>query len=265
MIGSHAKYTVVLNELLKNSEVKKLIDEALSTYPMYTPKVANEKIPNIIPTREELNKKLLDYYKFREIGFETVGRFIDELRIAMNEIMPYYNQLMFSQDQDFNIIYNVDYKRTIDRELDGEHDDRMRGESTSNTDTSSSDESKTSSSMDTNSKTVKSDTPQDELSITAKNIDNVSYANEVTWNKDGSTSNGESSGSANGHTETENTQTGNSSGTRNETEKTIETTKGNYGQVSAQRLIMTYRETILNIEQMIIKDKRIQELFMLVW
>ena len=107
MINYHAKYTVVLNELLNDSEVRPLIDKALSSYPLYVSKSEEENIPNIIPTRAEINRKLLDYYKFREIGFETIGRFIEELRIAMEEIMPYYNQLMFTQDQDYNIIYNV--------------------------------------------------------------------------------------------------------------------------------------------------------------
>ena len=281
MINYHAKYTVVLNELLNDSEVRPLIDRALSTYPIYKSKSKEENIPDIIPTREEINSKLLDYYKFREIGFETIGRFIEELRIAMEEIMPYYNQLMFTQAQDYNIIYNVDYVRNTDTKRDGEHESSMQGTAngsikdtgSASAQTQSSDESETSTDMANNSKHVKSDTPQDELSITAKNIDSVNYANEVNWNKDGSESVSTSSGNATTSTESETeqnrttTDTSNmdSSGTNSETEQIVETIKGNYGQVSAQRLIMTYRETILNIEQMIINDRRIQELFMLVW
>ena len=261
MLNNHAKYTVVLNELLNDSEVKKLIDNALSTYPLYESKGDHKYIPNIIPTREEINKKLLDYYKFREIGFETVGRFIEELRIAMCEIMPYYNQLMFSQDQDYNMVYIVDYSHVTERDLKGSHSDNMK--SSSETDTSSTDSNTTHTSMDGNSKNVKSDTPQDELKISANDIDNVSYASEVTWGKDRSVSDGQSDGSSTGHTDS--SQTGESSGSRNEIESTTETIKGNYGQVSAQSLILKYREAILNIEQMIINDKRIQELFMLVW
>ena len=50
-----------------------------------------------------------------------------------------------------------------------------------------------------------------------------------------------------------------------EKEGIVETTKGNFGVTSAQDLIMKYRETLLNIEQLIIHDKRIAELFMLIY
>lgn len=281
MINSHAKYTVVLKELLNDSEVKTKIDHALSTYPLYQSTSKEEHIPNIIPTREEINRKLLNYYKYREIGFETVGRFIDELQIAMEEIMPYYNQLMFTQDQDFNIIYNVDYVKTIEGERAGTHSNTMTGQNegtvtstgTSNIETTSEDTNNTTSTVEGNSKSVNSQTPQDDLGITASNIDSVSYADNVTWNKDQNTSTGESNGSSTGTTDSSDTQettssstnTGNSSGQNNETESMVETTKGNYGQVSYQRLIKSYRDIILNIEQMIINDKRIRELFMMVY
>ena len=250
----YAKYTEVLYNLLNNKQTKDLIDEKMSTYPLYVSTSKQEYgIPNIIPTREELNKKILNYYKYREIGFETVGRFLDELEISLNEIMPYYNQLFFSADQDYNIIYNVDYKRTIDRDLSG----NTSSTSTGNTTSSSSDSTTTSS--DTYDKNVESDTPQSQLGITNKQINNVDYANKVTWNhtsQDG-TSEGTSSTTA------DSTATG--SGTNKEIETTLETTKGNFGVVSAQDLIEKYRKLIINIEQMIINDPRISELFMLIY
>lgn len=237
-----ARYTEVLYNLLKNSRTKNLIDEKMSTYPLYVSTSKHEyNIPDIIPTREELNKKILDYYKYREIGFETVGRFLDELEISLNEIMPRYNQLFFSADQDYNIIYNVDYKRTIDRDLSGNVSSNATDSTTTNSETESW------------NKHVSSDTPQNELSITNKQIDSVDYANEVNWNKDDATQTGTTTGTAN------------TSGSNAENESTIETTKGNFGVVSAQDLIEKYRKTILNIEQMIINDPRIEELFMLIY
>ena len=71
----YAKYTVVLNRLLADPATKERIDQALSTYPLYEKKSKQEYIPAYIPTREELNAKILRHYKYREIGFETVGRF----------------------------------------------------------------------------------------------------------------------------------------------------------------------------------------------
>lgn len=254
----YARYTEVLYNLLNNEQTRALIDEKMSTYPLYVSTSKQEYgIPNIIPTREELNKKILDYYKYREIGFETVGRFLDELEISLNEIMPYYNQLFFSADQDYNIIYNVDYKRTIDRDLSGNTTSTSTGETTSN----SNDSNTTSTTTNLYNKNVESDTPQSQLGITNKQIDSVDYANKVTWNKDTTEQSGTSTGTAT--TTADSTASG--TGTNKEIESTLETTKGNFGVVSAQDLIKKYRELIINIEQMIINDPRITELFMLIY
>ena len=245
-----ARYTEVLYNLLNNPQTKTEIDKAMSTYPLYKATTNKEyNIPNIIPTREQLNKKILDYYRYREIGFETVGRFLEELEISLNEIMPYYNQLFFSADQDYNIIYNVDYKRTIDRDLSGN--------TSSNTESNTTDSTSTTADSTSWNKRVQSDTPQNQLSITNKGIDTVDYANEVSWNKDDAESSGTTSGNAN--------SIASGTGTNKELESTIETTKGNFGVVSAQDLVKKYRELIINIEQQIINDPRIVELFMLVY
>lgn len=244
-----AHYTEVLINLLNNPLAKSKIDTAMSTYPLYQSKSKEEYIPVYIPTREELNNKILNYYKYREIGFETFGRFLQELETALIEIMPRYNQLYFSADQDFNVTYNVDYKRTIDRD--------KQGTNNLETTSSASDTTTTNSNINSYNKNIESKTPQGNLDITAQNIDNVSYADSVNWDKNQSNS----SATSNGSTSTN----GNSSGNDTEQESTIETTKGNFGVVSAQDLILKYRETILNIDQMIINDPRIQELFMMIY
>ena len=277
-----ARYTEVLYNLLKNDRTKQLIDNAMSTYPLYTS--TSERIygiPNIVPTREELNKKILNYYKYREIGFETVGRFLDELEISLNEIMPYYNQLFFSADQDYNIIYNVDYQRTINRDLEGNIENNQtsdtsmesKTEDTNTNSTTTNDTTTTTGQTENYNKNVKSDTPQNQLSITNRQIDSVDYANEVSWNKDNASNSGTSTGTAtsSGTTTSEATTEGSTISLTKDTtenaenERTIETTKGNFGVVSAQDLIRKYREIIINIEQQIINDPRITELFMLVY
>lgn len=253
-----AKYTEVLVNLLNNSEAKSKIDQAMSTYPLYQRKSVEEYIPCYIPTREELNNKILNYYKYREIGQETFGRFLFELETALVEIMPYYNQLYFSSDQDFNITYNVDYKRTIDRNKE----ENSSSNSQSNTSTTATDETESESNVNAYGKNLHADTPQSQLnSYTANQIDNVDYASEITWNN----SKSNDTASTSGESSTTGSSTIANTGTGTETEGTVETTKGNFGVVSAQDLILKYRETILNIDQQIINDPRIQELFMLVY
>ena len=113
-----ARYTEVLDNLLNNEEAKAEIDLAMSTYTLYQTdpnRVKQYGTAYTIPTRKELNEKILNYYRFREIGQETFGRWLFELETSLKEIMPKYNQLFYSADQDYNPIYNVDYIKTIDR------------------------------------------------------------------------------------------------------------------------------------------------------
>jgi hypothetical protein len=239
-----AKYTEVLDNLLNNEEAKQAIDEAMASYPLYEQEEKARQFGTAyhVPTRKELNNKILNYYRFREIGFETFGRFIFELKTALEEIMPKYNQLFYSADQDFNPIYNVDYEKIIGRD---------RTDSTiSNSANTSTDETE----AKTNTKDVASGTPQSELLLKGTaDIDSVNYADSASWNENLD------------NNKTTSNMAGNSTTDGSETELTKESTKGNFGVVSAQDLILKYRETILNIEQMIINDPRIQECFMLIY
>lgn len=235
-----ARYTEVLDNLLYYPDTKEAITQAMSTYPLYQTdpnKVNKYGTAYKVPTREELNNKILNFYRFREIGQETVGRWLKELETALNEIMPKYNQLFYSADQDFNPIYNVDYAKTI-----------IGSQNASSNTTSTGSDSSTNEEF---TKNVNSKTPQDSLNIGNTGIDQVNYADDASWGK------------ASGSTSGTNTTSGNS--TSNGSTSSIETTKGNFGVVSAQDLILKYRETILNIEQLIINDPRIAELFMLIY
>lgn len=235
-----ARYTEVLDNLLNYSESRSAIEQAMSTYPLYQTdpnKVKQFGTAYQIPTRAELNTKILNFYRFREIGQETFGRWLFELETALKEIMPRYNQLFYSADQDFNPIYNVDYKKTT-----------MGSQNANSSTTSSGSDSSTNEAY---TKSVNSKTPQDSLGISNTGIDSVDYADDASW--------GKSSGGTTGTSST----TGNS--TSNGSTSSIETTKGNFGVVSSQDLILKYRETILNIEQLIINDPRIAELFMLIY
>jgi len=56
--------------------------------------------------REELNKKIIEHYAMRQIGFETFGRFKYELNVRMREIMPYYVELWKTTQYEYNPIEN---------------------------------------------------------------------------------------------------------------------------------------------------------------
>ena len=198
------KYTVSLKKLLDNPEVKPLIDKALSTYPLYEP--SHKIVYAYIPSREELNKKILNAYKYREIGFETVGRFIDELEISMMEIMPYYNSLYKSIDmmnELDNIFENVDIEELFDEQREGtskgsskgSSEGSSKGSSESNNNSEASSESKTNSNVESFNKNVESQTPQNDISTQNTEIDRVSYADKITWNHNNSNDSATNKGS----------------------------------------------------------------------
>lgn len=252
-----AKYTVELRKLLQDEHTKALIDNAMSKYPLYESKSKQEYIPVYIPTREELNTMILNHYRYREIGFESVGRFIEELEYTLNEIMPYYNQLYMTTDLDYEILFNVNYEKeiTIDRDAlqTAEAGSTSKGENK----VTSSD----STSGDTYTKNTSSDTPQSQLTITNKNIDSIDYASNVEFGHSTTETNGNSESSSTSDVESSSTGTT----TNKDKEISKEITKGNYGQVSYQSLVRQYRELITNVTKRIIEDREIASLFMLIY
>lgn len=336
----YARYTEVLRDLMKNEHTAAALNKALSTYPIYQGKKAYD----LIPTREELNAKLLNHYKYREIGFETVGRFLDELEITMCEIMPLYNErfrsieIMADIEDPFG---NVDITETYEEHRSDEASGSGSGSSTTtstgsdsttassqgeNNHTSSGTNNQTSSvegtsqSSETNNQTtntsgsesgtskvnnkrIESDTPQASLTITAKGIDNVTYASKAIWDetegstsgtnqtegsttgtttrtgsegsesstegttsetgKDTSTSStqGSSEHTSSGTSETTNQSTSQSSGTTSHTF----TKKGNQGVNTYAHDMIEFRKSFIDVVNEIINDKRINELFMLVY
>ena len=263
-----ARYTVVLKSLLDDEHSKEAITKALSTYPLYQ----IDKVYDLIPTREELNNKLLNHYKYREIGFETVGRFVDELQTTMNEIMPRYNELfktvvtMAELPSPFD---NVDIIETFEEERNG--NSSVESSSTSsnktNSNTSSSGTNTSNSAVEDSNKMVESTTPQGIINIPNKDIDSVNYADKVGWNK----SNSESESNSSTEAEETNTTTGEvegstaSSGSTTETLKHTFTKVGNQGVNTYAHDMTEFRTAIIDVVDMIINDGRIGDLFMMVY
>lgn len=233
-----ARYTEVLYNLLKNPRVKALIDDAMSEYPMYVPE--NPVTFSVIPTREELNKIILNHFKYREIAFETVGRFIDELRTTLNEIMPFYYQLYKTED----IMNGLD-------DVFGNVDMIESYTETNSTTGNASTSATSSANSESNDKNVSSDTPQGDLNISNDDIDNVSYANNVTWNKVNTSTSGSDSGTS------QTSATGS-------IEHTL-TRKGNQGVNTYGHDMGELRNIFMNITKDILNNPRMQELFMLIY
>ena len=96
MPDNNSKVTITLRELVAGGMVLFDTDDP---YPIWDEK-----------HRPELEKKILEHYAFRQIGFETAGRFKFELNKKMREIMPYYNKIWATTQYNYNPIENYNMR-----------------------------------------------------------------------------------------------------------------------------------------------------------
>lgn len=187
--------------------------------------------------RNVLNNKILNHYKFYEIGFETAGLWKAQLKTKLNEIMPYYNQLYNSQLIKFDPLSNVNLTENFERKTEGETTGNSKSESQSN------------SNAENNGKHIFNETPQGNISQT--DIDNQQYATTLNLDKDTANT-----------TNTMNDTTNNQSNVTS-LEDYIKTIKGNNGNNSNSSLLNEFRTTFINIDMQIIDE--LKDLFMGLW
>ena len=221
--------------------------------------------------RSVLEKKILRHYYTREIGAETVGLWKHYLCTRMNEIMPYYNKLYESELLEFNPLFDTDI--TIDHTLENNKDGTERntdamtgtvGDSGSHSNTIA--DTTVKSASDTISSTqLYSDTPQGALTgvTTGNYLTNATKTDSTDTISDTTTLNRLDSGQ-NSNTKTYNTtDTVNKTNSLDTTEEYLEHIRGKRGGLSFSKMLSDYRDTLLNIDMMIIND--LSDLFMNIW
>lgn len=177
-------------------------------------------------TKDKLAKKIVNHYYMHEIGFETIGLFIHEVKDYMEEIMEEYLPLIYSSAIQYDPLVNVDYTESF-----------SRTQNLANTSNSTSGSSGS-------SLGVNSDTPQGQIS--KSDILGGRYASNTTATEN----------------EVENETTTNSTG--NNAENYLKHIKGNSGvSATAQKMIELYRNNIRAIDREIIE--RIGILFMRIY
>lgn len=237
--------------------------------------------------RSVLCKKILKHYYLREICSETVGIWKLWLNTRLEEVLPYYNQLYESALLEFNPLYDVDLKRTHNREVDENktegsdsktttHNGDSRTVTITNSSSGKSNSTTTTSGTESSNSTSKdlySDTPQGSIS----NLENENYLTNAREIK----SNGSASNNGTNKTNTDYSGNGSenttdkytSDGTRNETNKITgtvnnieeytETVKGKQGSENYSSMLLKFRETFLNIDMMVINE--FNDLFFGLW
>ena len=167
-------------------------------------------------TKDKLAKKIVDHYYMHEIGFETIGLFIHEVKDFMEELMEEYLPLIYSSAIQYDPLVNVDYTESFSR--------------TQNLENSSN----STSGSNGSSLGVNSDTPQGQISKSA--ILNGTYASNTSA------------------TENEVASETSTSSTGNNAENYLKHIKGNSGvSATAQKMIQLYRDNIRAIDREIIE------------
>lgn len=225
--------------------------------------------------RATLNKKILKHYYMREIGEETVGLFKLRLDTTMNEIMPYYNQLYESALLKFDPLTDVDL--TTDKNRAG-----VKSEVTKNSEVNESTGNEVKeSTVDSNENGVNvqrgnadsndwekySDTPQGSLNDIANNTyltnatNNTSESNNQSVGNQTKVSNDKGSEVKNA-TEVVGKES-EKSGSVSNLEDYIEHIKGKRSGITYSKMLLEFRETLLNIDMMIIDE--LKDLFFKLW
>lgn len=210
-----------------------------------------------------IETKFIKHYYMREICAETYGRWKLFLNDKMNIIMPYYNSLYKSALLKFDPLHDVDL--TISRNKN------TMGNNSGNTNTEQQINNKQNTDRNINTDTTNafngketerfSDTPQGGLN----DIENNGYLTNATITDTDNTENRNTTTTENtnntGNSET-NTNT-NTSGSYKDTEEYIETLKGKNVGSSFSKLLLEYRETLINIDEQILDD--LGDLFIDLW
>lgn len=171
-----------------------------------------------------LTGKIVDHFFNREIGTESLDLFQQKMRTKLNEIMPYYNQLYKSVEIPYEALSTINLETKSKNSSIGT--ENTTADSTGNATT------------DNGSRSVTSTTPQTML---AGNEDYASAASDTTSkNISASENNSSAESTTEAETEGDSTVTG--------------------YQGSPADLIMRFRDSLINIDLMVIRD--LEELFM---
>lgn len=176
--------------------------------------------------RPVICKKILKHYYTREIGAETVGLWKMWVNRKLEEIMPYYNKLYESATLEYNPLNDVNYERRHTKNNSGTESGSRNGSGT------------TGGTLASSGLELYSDTPQGGIT----HLHDQSYLTNATETSRNDTTSGT-------YSDTETT-----SGTNSNTEQFIETITGKQGSGTYSKMIMEYRETLLNIDMQVIEE-----------
>ena len=232
-----ANYTMEIRQMIDNS----LIGLFTFEYDFYSD---NPK------DKEEFEKLFVQWYYFREIGFETPERFKLKLQAKLNMIMPYYRQLALTEWDKVRTVEqmmtskNLKETSTHEQSITGNNESSSNGQSNQSGKSSSTQHQST-----TNTQNGKSSNLSDGVSQASLQDGYLTSTSSVD-----DKGNQTLSGATSDNTEVKSSQ--NTSGTNNQvlTESTTFTSEGDIGIQTPAYAITEWRKILININQMIIEE-----------
>ena len=232
-----ANYTMEIRQMIDNS----LIGLFTFEYDFYSD---NPK------DKEEFEKLFVQWYYFREIGFETPEHFKLKLQAKLNMIMPYYRQLALTEWDKVRTVEqmmtskNLKETSTHEQSITGNNESSSNGQSNQSGKGSSTQHQSTSSTQNGKSSNLSDGVSQASLQ------DGYLTSTSSVDDKGNQTL----SGSTSDNTEVKSSQ--NTSGTNNQvlTESTTFTSEGDIGIQTPAYAITEWRKVLININQMIIEE-----------
>ena len=229
-----ANYTMEIRELMNEP----LINGVFTfDYPFYSDNPLD---------KEEFENLFIDYFYFREIGFETPDRFKMKLKAKLEVIMPYYRQLAMTEWDKVKTVElmmnskNLTETTTHEQTITGNSDLTQNNTSSLN----QTSETSTSQSMNDHSQVSNLSDGVSSASLETGYLTGVSQTDNTTSQSNSST--GQQSSSNNG--------TSSSNSNQILTETTTFTSKGDVGIQTPAYAITEWRKVIININQMILDD-----------
>lgn len=272
-----AKDTITLLSILKNlsrSELGVVFEDYtnMNEFVKETQHLLFNQTPYQYPIfdesyREVLNTKIVEHFIFEEISTIPYQRWQFMFNRKLNEIMPYYNKLYLSDTLEFNPLYDTDYTETLDRDVgvDTETSTQRESESTNQREQ-----------QNTSNKQVESASNQNEN--LSSQSDSENYEASTPFNRNDSGNNADKLSGEQVKASANNTYSGlqNEDETREDeltslqnqeemsqsqsqlqtatTEDYIKKVSGKRGTLSPTKMLTDYRQSLLNIDMMVIHE-----------
>lgn len=198
--------------------------------------------------RTKLNEKIVAHYALREIGSETPQMFVFYLGRTMREQMDYFNQLYVSAQRKFDPFVTSDIRQETDSTSINESSGKSSGTQSNESTANSTSDTK----ADNSSMTFNSEFPQTRIDDFRKYATTASQTDST-----GDTHTSTQQDSTATATSTSNADYAHSSDKGNSMSHTLGTSG------SQSQLLLDWRDTMLNIDMMVINS--LENLFMGMW